>query len=328
VSPHPHEPWRLPTIERFGAQLRDLENGSPAPPTIPRSRVSRLAILLSGGGIAAALISILLILTTGRSAQARNVVNEAPGAAERSGTVRFESVLTITVDGHQRDGITERGAIDFATGAYSTTVRFGSAAQVLERRNVGGVLYAAERRLHPGPRPEDIRWVATRLQRGARGSFASEGDAFTDPPSVFRALSGIRAPVRRIGHERLNGAPTTRYQLLTNLASFLRPSAGHIQNPLVYRRVRAALDVWIDARGRPLRVHETFIGPSSSGVTTMTTVVRFTDYERPVSVLAPARSVVGSRRAIAPPNPLTAAPGSPLARRLFFQPPGRSTGAS
>jgi hypothetical protein len=274
VSPHPHDPWRLPTIERFGAQLRDLENGSPTPPTIPRPRVSRLAILLSGGGIAAALISILLILTTGRSAQARNVVNEAPGAAERSGTVRFESVLTITVDGHQRDGITEQGAIDFATGAYSTTVRFGSAAQVLERRDVGGVLYAAERRLHPGPRPEDIRWVATRLQRGARGSFPSEGDAFTDPPSVFRALSGIRAPVRRIGHERLNGVPTTRHQLLTNLASFLRPSAGHIQNPLDYRRVRAAVDVWIDARGRPLRVDETFAGPSSSGPTTMSTVAR------------------------------------------------------
>jgi hypothetical protein len=129
--------------------------------------------------------------------------------------------------------------------------------------------------------------------------------------------------VKPIGHESLNGVPATRYHLLTDLASFLRPSAGHIQNPLTYRHVKAALDVWIDARGRPLRVAETFTGPSSSGRTTMTTVVRFTDYEHPVSVLAPARSVVGSNRAIAPPNPLGAGPGSLLARRLFFRPPGR-----
>jgi hypothetical protein len=323
VSPDRHDPWRLPTIERFGAELRDLEDGAGAPSTIPRARVPRFAILLYGGGIAAALIGILLILTIGRTAQARNVVNEAPGAAERSGTLRFESVLTITIDGRPRDGIIEQGAIDFASGAYTTTVRFGSADQVLERRNVGGVLYAAERSLRQGARSGRVHWVATPLRRSARASFPSEGDAFTDPHSVFRALSGIRAPVRRIGRESVNGAPATRYHLLTDLASFLRHSAGHIQNPLAYRHVKAALDVWIDARGRPLRVEEIFTGPSSAGRTTMTTVVRFTDYEHAVSVLAPARSVVRSRRAIAPPNPLSAGPGSPLARRLFFRAPGR-----
>jgi hypothetical protein len=322
VSARAPDPWRLPTIERFGAQLRDLENGARTPSTIPRARVSRLAILLSGGGIAA-LISILLILTVGRTAQARNAVNQAPRAAERSGTVRFVSVLTITIEGRRRAGITEQGAIDFATGAYTTTVRFGSAGEVLERRSVGGVLYAAGLRRHPSPRPGGVQWVATPLQRGARGSFPSEGDAFTDPPSVFRALSGIRAPVRRVSRESLNGVPSTRYHLLTNLASFLRPSAGHVQNPLVYRRVQAALDVWIDARGRPLQVEETFSGPSSSGHTTMTTVVRFAGYGRTVAVQAPTNSVLTSKNSTAPPNPLAAGPGSLLAHRLFFQPAGR-----
>jgi hypothetical protein len=202
-------------------------------------------------------------------------------------------------------------------------VRFGNAGQVLERRNLGGVLYAAQRSLRPGARAGRVHWVATPLQRGARASFPSEGDAFTDLPSVPRALSGIRARVRRIGRESVSRVPATRYHLLTDLASFLRPSADHIQNPLAYRRVKAVLDVWIDARGRPLRVDETFTGPSSSGRTIMTTVVRFTDYEHAVSVLAPARSVIGSRRAIAPPNPLSAGPGSPLARRLFFRAPAR-----
>jgi hypothetical protein len=117
--------------------------------------------------------------------------------------------------------------------------------------------------------------------------------------------------------------PTTRYHLLTNLASFLRPSAGHIQNPLVHRRVQATLDVWIDARGRPLRVEETFSGRSSSGHTTMTTVLRFEGYGRAVVVQAPANSVLTSNKAAAPPNPLAAGPGSLLAHRLFFQPAGR-----
>jgi hypothetical protein len=264
-------------------------------------------------------VAIVLILTTGRTAQARSVVNDAPAAAERSGTVRFQSVLTVTVDGHPRDGITEQGAIDFTSNDYATTVRFGNASQVLERRGTGGVLYAAERGLRLGAHSPRIHWVGARLQSGRLGTFASEGDAFTDPPSVFRALAGIRAPVRPVGHENVNGVPTTRYHLLTNLEAFLRPSAGHIQNALAYRRVQAALDVWIDARGRPVRVRETFTGPSVSGLTTMTTVVRFTGYGRPVSVRAPIGAIVKSAQGPLP-NPLAAGPGSLLARRLFFQP--------
>ncbi|HWY90923.1 MAG TPA: hypothetical protein VNY31_09655 [Solirubrobacteraceae bacterium] len=102
MSARAPDPWRLPAIERFGGQLRRLENAASTPLKIPRARVSRLAILLFGGGIAAALICIFLILTTGRIAEARNAVDEAPGAAERSRTVRFESVRTITLDDHVR----------------------------------------------------------------------------------------------------------------------------------------------------------------------------------------------------------------------------------
>jgi hypothetical protein len=277
-------------------------------------------MLLSCGVIAVAVTCVLLILTSGRSAQARSVINEAPRVAEGSGTVRFRSVLTITVNGRPRDGITEQGAIDFASGAYTTRVRFGNAGQLLERRSSGGVLYTAERRPNAGAGRGPTRWVATPLQRGSGGTLPFEGDAFTDPPSVFRALSGIRAPVTRTGRERLNGVPATRYHLLTDLESFLRPSEGHVENPVAYRRVQASVDVWIDARGRPLRVDETFTGPSAAGPTIMTTVVRFSDYGRPVSVSAPTGFVPRSAKGSAPPNPLAAGPGSLLARRLFFQP--------
>jgi hypothetical protein len=321
VSPRPNDPWRLPTLERFGGQLRDLEHAGATGSRAPRSPISPRAVLLSGGGIAAAVVAVLVVLTAGRTAQARSVLDGARAAAERAGTLRFQSVLTVTVNGRHRDGITEQGAIDFASGDYTTTVRFGNAGQVLERRSVSGVLYAAGRRLQPGAHPPRVHWVGARLQRGSHGTFASEGDAFTDPPFVFRALARIRAPVSRIGRENVNGVATTRYHLLTNLEVFLRPSAGHIENALAYRRVQAALDVWIDAQGRPVRVLETFSGPSASGRTAVTTVVRFSGYGRPVSVRAPASAAVTSTKLTTPPDPLTAGPGSLLARRLFFQPP-------
>jgi hypothetical protein len=150
-------------------------------------------------------------------------------------------------------------------------------------------------------------WAATPLEGGTPG-FASQSDAFTDPPWVFRALAGIRAPVSRLGQTKLDGVPTTRYRLLTNLASFLRPSTGYVQYPLAYRRIQAGLDVWLDAQGRPRQVDETFTGPSSAGRATMRTVVRFMDYEQPVSVQAPPSSLVKFTKRTAAPNPLPRAP--------------------
>ena len=311
------DPWRLPTIERFGAQLRDLEDGSRTGSPASGSRLSGRTILVSGGAITAALIAIVLILTSGRNAQARSVVNEAPAAAERSGTVRFQSALTITVDGHARAGITEQGAIGFTTNTYTTTARLGSTGQILERRSVNGFLYSAQPR--PGFRAQpNTYWVATPVEGGTRG-FASQSDALIDPPWVFRALADIRAPVSRLGHTNLDGVPTTRYHLLTDLASFLRPSTGYVQYPLVYRHVQAALDVWLDSRGRPRQVQETFTGPSSTGRATMTTIVRFMDYEQPVSVQAPPNSIVKFTKGTAQPNPLAAGPAAAVLRLLFFQ---------
>jgi hypothetical protein len=261
----------------------------------------------------------LIVFTSSHPAQARTVVNEAPSAAERSGTVQFRSVLTITINGRARDGIVEQGAINFASGAYTTAVRFGHGGELLERRSTGDVLYTAERRVggHGGRGP--ARWVATPLERGG-DTLLAQTNAFTDPRSVFRALSGMRAPVRQGGRVSIDGALATRYHVATNLQSFLRPVAGRVENAGSYRRVRASLDVWVDDRGRPLLVAATFTGRSLAGQTTMSTVVRFTGYGRPVPVTVPERFVRSAARGVVPPNPLGAGPGAVLARRLFYEP--------
>jgi hypothetical protein len=261
----------------------------------------------------------LIVLTAGHPAQALTVVNEAPSVAERSGTVQFRSVLSITINGRARDGIVEQGAIDFASGAYQTAVRFGHGRELLERRSTGDVLYAAERGLgsHGGRGP--ARWVATPLERGG-GTLLAQTNAFTDPRAVFKALSGMRAPVTQGGRVSIDGASATRYHVATNLQSFLRPVAGRVENADSYRRVQASLDVWVDDRGRPLLVAATFTGRSLAGQTTMSTVVRFTGYGRPLAVTAPERFVRNPARGVVPPNPLGAGPGAVLARRLFYQP--------
>jgi hypothetical protein len=321
MSPLPPDPWRLPTIAWLGAQLRELERDT-SPVAGLRSPISRGVMLVYGAVIGAALIAVVVVFAFNHSAQARSVLSEAPAAAEGSGTVRFQSVLTVQTAGHRGPRITEQGAIDFRSGAYASTVRLAGAGRVLERRSVAGVLYAADRSARGAARAAQVRWVARPLREGARRAFASEGDAFTDPFSVFDALSGIRGPVRRAGHQTLNGVPTTRYELLTNLEAFLRSSQGHIENPLAYRGVRASLEGFLDAQGRPLLVQESFAGPSAMGQVTVTTAVRFFAYGRSVSVSPPGdfRTVHGTSSS---PKPLDQGLGSLLARRLFFQPPPR-----
>jgi hypothetical protein len=271
--------------------------------------------MLASCGLAAAAVVIVLVFVPGRSAQARSVVNEAPAAAEHAGSLAFSSTLTIRADGRRRPGISEEGAIDFLTGDYKTRTRFQSTHQLSERRRLGGLVYASRGHLAEGP-GEQTHWDSAPVAKGAPGGFAYESDAFTDPLSIFRALDRIAAPVRRIGTQKIESAPTTIYRLATNLEAFLARNEGHVQDPAMYRHVAARLEVWIDRQGRPRRVVETF----SAGDTSLRTVVRFRDYGLPVAVEAPAKNLVRSTGGAVQSNPLGSGPGSLLPRLLFFQP--------
>jgi hypothetical protein len=305
-----HDPWRLPALERLGAQFRDLENADqPVRPIESRSRWR--PILVCGGGLAAVFVSALVLLDTGRPAAALSAINHASAAAAESRTVRFHSAITIVIAGHDFRGFTERGQIDFLTGAYTTTLNLGPAGGVLERRNVAGVLYIAQLR---GRRSASrVRWLAIRLagSHGATGSSALERDPITDPPLLLRALAGIRSAVIVAGRQELAGVPTTRYHLVTDLGSFLRAtsrSAGDRK----YRTVTVALTVWLDDQGRPRRVDETFAGVSYLGPASITNDVIFSNYGGRVIVPAPPKRFLSPRIRISPPSPF-----GPNPLRLF-----------
>jgi hypothetical protein len=314
MRPKSRNPWNQASVRAYGEQLRRLEKEAEQTPTPARERLWTSAALASAALVAVVAV-IVLVFPSGRSAQARNVVNETPAAAEHAGSLRFRSVLSIKEDGRSRPGISEEGAIDFLTGNYATTMRFASNSQRLERRRVEGTLYASRGPVAQRP-GEQTRWDAAPIRKGSPGGFASESDAFTDPPAVFRSLARISAPVVRMGRERVNGVPTTLYELRTNLAALLAPNAGHVQDPSMYRGVRATLEVWIDRQGRPRQVEETF----TSGASSLSTVVQFSGYGQAVLVHAPPKSLVRPTRGAVRPNPLGAGPGPLLAPLLFFNP--------
>jgi hypothetical protein len=313
MSRQSRDPWRLGVLDRIGAQLRELENTE-----ANQRRRRRISI---SGGLVAAVLATFALLNMGQLADALSPINRAPAAAAASESVHFRSTIKIVLNGRQHERFTEHGEIDFAKGDFSTTLSLGQAGGVLERRIADGVFYIAQ--LRRGRRPGGpVHWLALRLAGGQRASFSSapEGDAFTDPPVLFRAMAGTRAPVTTVGHEDIDGVPTTHYRLFTDLAAFLHASSPTAEVSLSYRKVAATLDVWLDGRGRPRRVDEAFAGASALGLARITTRIDFTGYGQPVAVRAPASTSVTSQRQIATPGPLFGDPSRLFERLMLTRP--------
>ena len=313
MSRESRDPWRLPVLDRIGAQLRELENAD-------ATRRRRRRISLSGG-LVAALVAAFAVLNMSQLAKALSPINRAPAAAAASESVRFRSAIAIVLNGQQRERFTERGEIDFAKGDFSTALDRGQSGGTLERRIVGGVFYIAQVR-RSGRAGGPVHWLALRLAGGRRATFASapEGDAFTDPPVLFRAMARTRARVAIVGHEQIEGVATTHYRLFTDLAAFLRASSPSAEVSPSYRKVGAALNVWLDGRGRPRRVDETFAGVSARGPARITTRIDFSGYGEPVVVRAPAKAFVTSQRRIGTPGPLVGDPGRLFERLVLTRP--------
>lgn len=313
MSREPRDPWRLPVLDRIGAQLRELENAD-------ATRRRRRRISLSGG-LVAALVVALAVLNMGQLAKALSPVNRAPAAAAASESVRFHSTITIMVNGGEQARFTEHGEIDFARRNYRTTLQLGPGGGAIEQRRVDGVLYIAQL---PGGDSQHapIRWLGFPLAHEASTTFASapESEEFTSPLVLLDELGGTRAPVKIVGTEYLHGVPTTLYRLQTNLASLLSASPGAARQPASYRGIGATLTVWLDRHGRPRRVEETVAGASSAGEASITTVTDFTGYRQPVAVRAPAKLSVKANRRILAPSPLAASPSRAFERLLFGHP--------
>lgn len=303
------DPWKLPALDRLGAQLRGLEDAHRAD---SGSTARRLWRPLSALGVVAAtaLVAVLTFIDAGHPASALSAVTQAPRAAAESRSVRFRSTVEIAVSGNVFPGFHETGQIDFATGDYRTSLDRGRSGLV-ERRLVGGVLYVAQ--IGRGNTASRARWLAIRLARdqSVKVTSARGPDPTLYPSLLLRALATAHSGVALIGHQELDGTATTRYRLVTDLGSFLRASARESANDAV-RNVSVAVDVWLDAHGRPRRLDETFVGTSYLGPASVTTHIVFSGYGAPAVVTAPAGLVSPAPLRVAAPNAL-----GPEPLRLF-----------
>jgi hypothetical protein len=293
--------WRTPALERFGEQLRAAERAQ-TQTAAPRSGRRRLSPARAAAVVAA--IALLAGVFVVVPAGALSPVNHAPAAARQSGSVGFDSVLQVSLNGRTLTHFTEVGELDFVTGNYATTLSL--AGERVDRRRVGDVFYG--RQLHAHGRASSERWHAVRVEQAPDGFDRIPGGyTLIDPQVVFRVLAGSHSPVTRVGRQEIAGIQTTHYRLSTSLAAFLSAEDGPASDLAQYDPVQATVDVWLDAKDRPRRVQTSFAGPARLGAATMTSVIDFSNYGKPVTVRPPAATDVSPRSAAS-----TALLGDPL----------------
>jgi hypothetical protein len=261
----------------------------------------------------AALAAVAAVLEIVAPAGARSPVNQAPIAAERSKSVRFSATQEITVGGRPVTNVTETGQLDFETGAFATTLIVGEGHGRIERRRIGRTLYFKYVSADPRRRRHD-RWIAIRVSPNSLRSFSPPGGyTLIDPQVIFRVMADSRSPVTRVGRGRVHGVEATQYRLSTSFKAFLAAEQGHSLANSHGSGGMTTLDVWLDARGRPVRVRGTLLSMSEHAK--MTTGVDFAGYGEPVTVRPPPPTSIGSRAIQGLPSTL----GDPAraAERLF-----------
>jgi hypothetical protein len=300
----PDSRWRLPALEEYGAQLADLDVEAPGrTPHRPRRRrpVGLTAIAL------AAVALVLALASAGGPAGASSIVNRAPAAAVNSDSTRFVSVIGVGLRGGVKRRFQQAGAIDFKTEEYQTLLRTTGSAASVEWRSIAGTLYLTE----PGSsrHPQAQGWIAVKLSKAERRSLASapESDALTDPRALLRVLAHTRAPVAHLGGADIDGVPTQRYRLLTNVAAMLRASTG-APPPAGAGQTAAVVDVWLDAKTRPRQVSETLTRRSGGSTAELTATITFTSFGGDVRLTVPGDARAAGRLRPGSAQPLLGGP--------------------
>ena len=258
-------------------------------------------------GAAALLLTsaaVVVVLNVASPAGATSPINRAPAEAKKAGSVRFTSSLQALLGGQSLARYSETGALSFQSGDYASRLTVAGGDAILERRQVGRIIYARDLRLHYG-RQRETRWRGVRaLRAGAERS--RSGYLQIDPQVVLHVLAAAPQIPVVAGRENIGGVPTIHYRLSTTLGAFLATA----QHESVSTRpgeadVPGRLDVWLDRHGRPVRVSAAFAGLDRTGSVAVTIITTFADYGGPVKIAKPHGAAVSR-------GPGTAAPNGPL----------------
>ena len=299
-----------------GAETRDQEDGARAGDgamhsgeVLRRARRGRyLRGRLAGGRTRAATVVGLLCIAAAvvvvslnhaPPAGASSPITRAPVLAERAGSVRFRSTVHVVLGRQLATTYSEAGAVNFATGNYETSLRFGHGALTLEHRGVNGVLYIRNR--SGGHGGSAARWKGL---APPRRTHHEPRYTLIDPQVVLRVLAQTTEPARVVGRRSIGGVRLVEYQARTTFRSFVAAQEGRVFKRALTRQppapdIEGTLDVWLDPVGRPHSVLATFAGPSRHGQAALAIALTFTGYGAPVSPVRPkgARLSRGAPRA-------------------------------
>ena len=195
--------------------------------------------------------------------------------------------------------IVARTGSDPLTGSGDETLDNGTLAALRARATlpgglgdvalvtVGGTNYA---KLPAGLGNAQKPW--TLLTPGAGNAIVAQLSSFVDVALIaaslgnLPAVAGAATSVRDLGRVDVNGTPTTHYALVVDPAKL--PGGAAARSGLGSAPIPA--DMFLDERGRPLRIRATLTLLGQDADTTFT----FSEFDAPVTITAPPASLITS----------------------------------
>jgi hypothetical protein len=209
-----------------------------------------------------------------------------------AGTAR--TAVRIDVRGSARStSLSGQGVSDFKRGRAQATFSAPGGQGRLEAVFDGGVVY---QRL-PGLSAAGKPWIKLDLTKVLGQSGAGGLGLSNDPTQALRSLRGL-SQVREVGADTVRGAPARHYQATLDLQQ--AAEALPAQARAAYRRLLAAqgstrqpADLWIDGRGRLVRLRTSTADAAPGGAGVASTVTtEYWDFGAPADIRIPAPSQV------------------------------------
>lgn len=213
---------------------------------------------MTARGLAAAATAAGLVLLaacgSGSSANAADVVRQAPAKTAAAGSAKVAMTLTISSSG-VGGTVAGDGIVDLKNGLGAISLDLGSLGGSLANGKVETVLGPDGIFIKlPGAAPASRPWIKLDLSSLASQAGINLGSLgqlqSADPSRALEFLKGAAADMKKVGAEKLRGADTTHYRGTLDLqkAAASAPSASSAVSALGTSNV--PVDVWIDGAGR------------------------------------------------------------------------------
>jgi hypothetical protein len=274
------------------APLGYVEDVSPPPKLGPRSWGLTVGLVIIF--VAAGVIAVNIRPTT---KSAILVLSQASARTTSSGSVRIHETETLTLDGRTIPFMDAEGARDFAHKAGVLTVKIGRLSEQV--RDVAGVGYLSVPIVEL---PRGAHWVSF-TQADLNLSPNAANTVNSDPTSGLQFLSAIAGNPRVVEHGQLDGIAVTHYAFTVDIRSLVDrlrtanktmnvPGLGASLDKLgsLVNLSKLPGEAWIDGDGRVRRFDIDIAIAAQSQTAKMHLDMRFSDFDQPVAIQAPAAS--------------------------------------